>query len=192
MTSTRGRRRAVLAASLLVLVATACSRPASSGRSTMMGGSSGMALAAQTCSTPRPVPAPVVTATLVDMGMNQRMGGVAPRSGRMRLTVDHSTVSAGTLTLVAANRGWRTHELVLLPLSPGASVGERSPDAQGRIDETGSVGEASASCAPGAGEGITSGAVGWVTVTLEPGRYELVCNLPNHYADGMYAELDVR
>ena len=57
-------------------------------------------------------------------------------------------------------------------------MGERSPDAHGRIDERGSVGEASASCAPGAGEGITSGAVGWVTVTLQPGRYELTLSLP--------------
>jgi uncharacterized cupredoxin-like copper-binding protein len=28
-------------------------------------------------------------------------------------------------------------------------------------------------------------------VTLAPGHYELVCNLENHYADGMYQELDV-
>jgi len=26
---------------------------------------------------------------------------------------------------------------------------------------------------------------------LAPGRYELICNLPNHYADGMYQELVV-
>jgi uncharacterized cupredoxin-like copper-binding protein len=25
-------------------------------------------------------------------------------------------------------------------------------------------------------------------MTLPPGRYELVCNLPNHCADGMFAE----
>ena len=25
-----------------------------------------------------------------------------------------------------------------------------------------------------------------------PGRYELVCNLKNHYANGMHHELDVR
>lgn len=43
----------------------------------------------------------------------------------------------------------------------------------------------------GAGEGIDSAAVGWVTIQLDPGRYELVCNLKNHYANGMYQELDV-
>ena len=32
----------------------------------------------------------------------------------------------------------------------------------------------------------------WTTVTLAPGRYELVCNLPGHYAAGMYTQLTVR
>jgi uncharacterized cupredoxin-like copper-binding protein len=35
-------------------------------------------------------------------------------------------------------------------------------------------------------------AASWVTLTLRLGRYELVCNLPGHYAIGMHAELDVR
>lgn len=59
------------------------------------------------------------------------------------------------------------------------------------MSETGSVGEASRSCGRSAGDGLTSGSVGWVTVTLKPGRYELVCNLPNHYSDGMHAELTI-
>jgi uncharacterized cupredoxin-like copper-binding protein len=32
---------------------------------------------------------------------------------------------------------------------------------------------------------------GWVTLQLAPGRYELVCNIKNHYHDGMFTELDV-
>ena len=51
------------------------------------------------------------------------------------------------------------------------------------------MGEASTSCGAGAGEGIRAGTVSWTTLTLAPGRYELICNLPNHYADGMYQEL---
>jgi len=80
---------------------------------------------------------------------------------------------------------------VILPLPGGAAAGQRVPGADGTVEETGSLGEASNSCAAGTGEGITSGAVGWTTLTLPAGRYELVCNLPNHYADGMYQELDV-
>lgn len=47
------------------------------------------------------------------------------------------------------------------------------------------------SCGADAREGIAPGAVGWVTLTLGSGRYELVCNLPGHYAAGMSTELDV-
>jgi hypothetical protein len=39
--------------------------------------------------------------------------------------------------------------------------------------------------------GITSGTVSWTTVTLPVGRYELICNVPNHPADGMYEQLTV-
>jgi len=77
------------------------------------------------------------------------------------------------------------------PLAAGASAGHRVPGSDGKVAETGSLGEASASCAAGTGDGVTAGSVGWTTVTLPPGRYELLCNLPNHYADGMWQELIV-
>lgn len=32
---------------------------------------------------------------------------------------------------------------------------------------------------------------GWTTLDLPAGRYELICNLPGHYAAGMYTELTV-
>jgi hypothetical protein len=61
----------------------------------------------------------------------------------------------------------------------------------GKISESGSVGEASNNCGAGVGKGVKSGSATWTTISLKPGRYELVCNLANHYADGMYKELDV-
>ena len=123
--------------------------------------------------------------------MTKMMGGVAPMGARMRLRVDPAAVPAGPISLVASNVGWRTHEVVILPLADGAAPGELDPGADGKIDETGNLGEASASCAEGSGEGIESGTVGWMTVTLPAGRYELLCNLRNHYADGMYDGLVV-
>ena len=119
------------------------------------------------------------------------MGGTAPRGARMRLRAIPATVAAGQVSLVASNRGWRTHELVVLPLNAGGSAGQRLPDSQGRVDESGSLGEASSSCGADEGDGIRAGTVGWTTVTLAPGRYELVCNLRNHYAKGMYQALTV-
>lgn len=101
-------------------------------------------------------------------------------------------VRAGQVTFLAANHGARLHELVVLPLGPHASIGRRTVASDGTIDESAAFGEASATCAAGEGDGIEPGAVGWVTLRLTPGRYELVCNRPGHYAHGMYAELVVR
>lgn len=145
-----------------------------------------------TCSAPSSLPGRTVRVTLADMGMRRMMGGIAPMGAHMRLWAVPATVPAGRVSLAASNVGWRTHELVVLPLAKGAVAGQRRIGANGRIDETGSLGEASRSCAGGSGEGIRAGTVGWTTLTLAPGRYELVCNLRNHYADGMYRELDVR
>lgn len=78
-----------------------------------------------------------------------------------------------------------------MPLPSGQVAGQRPIGADGRIDESGGLGEASRTCAGGAGDGIAAGATGWTTLRLDPGRYELVCNLPGHYAAGMYTELDV-
>ena len=78
-----------------------------------------------------------------------------------------------------------------LAARPGGTSGQRVPGPDGKADEKGSLGEASASCGAGAGDGIRAGTVSWTTLTLAPGRYELICNLPNHYADGMYQGLRV-
>ena len=142
-----------------------------------------------TCMAPLDLPGRTINVTLGDMGMTQMMGGSAPLGARMMLRAAPRTLAAGKVSLVAANMGWRTHELVILPLSAGESAGLRDPGPDGKVDETGSLGEASASCGAGAGDGIRAGTVSWTTLTLAPGRYELVCNLPNHYADGMHQEI---
>ena len=157
-----------------------------------MGDDQGYHFSRLSCSPPVVLPGAKVRVVLADMGMTRMMGGDAPMGARMMLHVAPAAVSAGTVTLVASNMGWRTHELVVMPLVGQSSVGDRGPGTDGRIVEDGSFGEASGSCEAGPGDGIASGAVGWVTMTLAPGRYELVCNLKNHYANGMYAELDVR
>jgi uncharacterized cupredoxin-like copper-binding protein len=177
---------------LAALLLGGCAQSGSGVGPGMMRSASGMSYQDRTCAPPASLPGTAVRVTLADMGMSRMMGGTAPRSARMVLTSDRATVTAGTISIEASNLGWRTHELVILPLADGAVAGGRKPDTKGKVDEAGSLGEASSSCAGGAGSGITSGAVGWVTLTLPRGRYELLCNLTNHYADGMYAELDVK
>ncbi|MEO7447470.1 MAG: hypothetical protein ABI336_04280 [Humibacillus sp.] len=164
--------------------------PSTSGG--MMGGQAGYHFPALSCAAPGGLPGTRATVVLADMGMTQMMGGDAPMGGRMMLQVTPAVVAAGQVSLLAQNRGWRTHELVVMSLGNAATAGQRVPGADGKVSEAGSLGEASASCASGSGEGIRSAAVGWVTLRLSPGRYELICNLKNHYANGMYQELDVR
>ena len=144
-----------------------------------------------TCTAPVHLPGARVTVSLVDMPMMWSGDDPAPLGIPMRLRADVSRVPAGQVSFVAENVGVGTHELVVLPLTDGQPAGARSAGSDGTVAEDGSVGEASTSCGSGAGDGIAAGSTGWITLSLAPGRYELVCNEPNHYADGMWTELDV-
>jgi uncharacterized cupredoxin-like copper-binding protein len=114
-----------------------------------------------------------------------------PGMGMMRLLINPSTVPAGQVSLRVTNTGALTHEVVVLPLAQGQAPGQRISGPDGKVDESGSLGEAALTCGAGDGEGIAAGATSWTTLTLAPGRYELVCNIAGHYWAGMYAELDV-
>jgi len=184
------RNAGVVIAATAALALAGCGRTGPSG-SGMMGNAGGYNYSRLTCAPPANLHGQVVTVTLADMNMQRMMGGTAPLGARMMLRAAPVTIQSGQVSFGAENFGWRTHELVILPLGPDAESGQRTPGADGKVDETGSLGEASAKCAAGSGEGIPSGAVGWVTVTLPPGTYELVCNLANHYADGMYQRVTV-
>ncbi len=165
--------------------------PGMMGSEAGAGPGPGYHYSAPVCAAPATLPGQVVTVVLADMGMTSMMGGTAPLGAPMMLRATPASVTAGTVSLVAQNMGWRTHELVILPLAAGASAGQRTPGSDGKVEESGSLGEASANCAAGSAEGIAGASAGWTTVTLPAGRYELVCNLANHYADGMHQELDV-
>jgi uncharacterized cupredoxin-like copper-binding protein len=143
----------------------------------------GVPAQASTACRPASLPGTQVTVVLGDMG--------AMMNGGMMVHVTPQSVPADTVSFVALNHGTVTHELIVLPLAPGASPGSRTVGAGNRVSEDGSLGEASNDCAAGAGEGIAPGHASWVTIVLTPGRYEVLCNLPGHYAAGMYAKLDV-
>lgn len=155
------------------------------------------------CAAPA-LPGTVVDVALTDMGaMMRRSDAYGPGAmmgsggyghgpaGTMRVLLSSATEPAGTVSFRVANTGRLVHELVVLPLAAGASAGERSIGADDRVSEKGSLGEASATCGEGAGDGIEPGAVSWVTLHLAAGNYELICNIPGHYAAGMEAELHV-
>jgi uncharacterized cupredoxin-like copper-binding protein len=193
---TRGWLIAALAAAVAVLlgsvlVASAWAGAFGSGAAATWGfgaGGSGLSFGQS-----RGVPAlagTVVNVSLVNMG-GPLMGQRTMMGGAMRLGADRASVSAGTVSFAVTNYGSIDHELVILPLADNQQVGARPLGSDGKIDEAGSLGEASNTGGQGAGQGIRAGSSGWVTLTLAPGHYELVCNLPGHYAAGMYAELTV-
>jgi len=111
--------------------------------------------------------------------------------GGMRLAADRATVPHGEVTLLVTNVGQLSHETVVLPLSGSRAAGTRPIGGGGQVDETGGLGEASATCAEGEGRGILPRTAAWMTIDLPPGRYELMCNLPGHYQAGMCTHLTV-
>jgi len=143
------------------------------------------------------LPGEVVDVSLIDMSGSSMMmrGGQSGwrtwRPGMMRVVASTDAIAGRTVSLRVTNIGVITHEIVVLPLPAAQRVGERQAGSDGKVDETGSVGEVSASCAKGAGDGLHPGSTGWDTLTLPAGRYELLCNLPGHYKAGMYTELDI-
>ena len=162
-----------------------------------------------------PCPAPALPGTVVDVnltdmgammgpwgpGMMGRAGmvgpGMMPGMAMMRILVYPTPIPAGQVSLRVTNSGALSHELVVLPLAPGQRPGQRLSGRDGRVDESGSLGEVSRTCGAGKGDeqspdyGIAPQASGWTTLTLAPGRYELVCNIAGHYVAGMSAGLDV-
>lgn len=164
-------------------------------------GLGGAALAAAI--TPRQQPActaPPLQGHVVDVSLGEMGSGMVspgppygsgPHGTRMKLTAKPSSVPAGKVSLRAYDEGVLAHEVVVLPLPAGHAPGQRVTGSDGRVSEAGSLGEASRTCGAGAGNGIAPGSTSWTTLTLRPGRYELLCNFPGHYAAGMYAELDV-
>ena len=91
-----------------------------------------------------------------------------------------ATAKAGKLTLTLVNDGKVPHELVLLKTKEKA---DSLKVKTGRVSEAASVGEVSETAA---------GATKSTTLTLKPGAYVFVCNIPGHYQDGMRGTLTVR
>jgi uncharacterized cupredoxin-like copper-binding protein len=203
--------RLVLAGTLAAIVLAAGSTVGLAAASGAFGGHGGTGTQAQAgraatgtrCAAPA-LAGTAVNVTLADMGgaimggpyglgstTGGSMMGGSRGMGVARVLASPAVVPAGTVSLRVVNQGAATHELVVLPLPAGQAAGARAVGADGQVDETGSLGEASRSCGAGEGDGIAAGTTGWVTLTLQAGRYELVCNLPGHYQAGMHAELDV-
>ena len=92
---------------------------------------------------------------------------------------DPAEIGSGSVTFAVSNQGAEDHEMVVVRTKKGAA---NLGSAEGEADETGAVDEIV----------LKAGESGDLAVDLEPGKYALVCNLPGHYAEGMYADFTVR
>lgn len=98
--------------------------------------------------------------------------------------VDAEHAKAGEVTFTVTNKGTIKHEFVVvktdipegqIPIGPDDHFDEEGPGVEA-IDELAE---------------FAVGSTQTLKVDLEPGTYQLVCNLPEHYGNGMYREFTV-
>lgn len=97
------------------------------------------------------------------------------------IELSRDTVPAGRVTFAVRSDGPSVHEIEIFD---GASPGQTLPVEQSVADTTGLelVDEV---------ENLLPGSTNQLTVDLDPGTYLIICNLPTHYANGMWAILTV-
>ena len=93
---------------------------------------------------------------------------------------------AGATTIEAPNEGSVEHEMVIFKTN--MDPGKLPTEASGEVDE-----EKMDKIAESAGEipDVEAGETKSNQFKLTPGRYVMFCNLPGHYAGGMYGTLTV-
>ena len=136
--------------------------------------------------------ATVVTVELWDKGTNVAMPtglvygvpGVDLSTAPVGIKTSPATVGAGEVTFEVTNTSKQmVHEMIVMyladPTKPLPYI-----DKEFRVDEdkAGDKGEVSE---------LDPGKSGTLTVTLEPGKYLLICNVPGHYAAGQWTEFEV-
>jgi uncharacterized cupredoxin-like copper-binding protein len=124
----------------------------------------------------------VVAALAVPIALGAAAGtNVAVQLKEFKLTPKPVSTKAGKVTFTVKNVGKLEHEMVVLKTNVPA--GKLPVNANGRVSERSSVGEA--------GE-ISPGQTKKVTLALKPGKYVLLCNIAGHYKAGQYAGFVVK
>lgn len=99
------------------------------------------------------------------------------------VSVDASSAMAGEVTFTVANEGSIGHEFLVVKtdIEPGKIPldGDSFPEPADGLEVVNEIGE------------FPQGTTESLTLMLEPGKYQLVCNLPGHYAAGMHTGFEV-
>ena len=132
----------------------------------------------------------IAAAAAVVVSIGVLTAGAVTSRPLVAVQVDEFSVFPGTqgapkgkVRFVVTNIGKIEHEFVVLKTNkPAGNLlgGDHGPNAAG---ESGSVGEIG---------GIPSGQSKTLNLTLKPGHYALICNLPGHYKTGQFADFYVR
>jgi hypothetical protein len=99
------------------------------------------------------------------------------------VTVDASSALAGEVTFTVTNQGSIGHEFLVVKTDIEVGKipldGDHFPEPADGLEVIDEISE------------FPKGTIESLTLTLEPGKYQLVCNLPGHYAAGMHAGFEV-
>jgi uncharacterized cupredoxin-like copper-binding protein len=98
-----------------------------------------------------------------------------------------ATLEAGATTIEAPNEGSVEHELVIFESDKNPA--ELPTEANGEVDEEKLEQEGAEEA--GEIEDVEPGKTKSAEFNLKPGKYVMFCNLPGHYAQGMYGTLTV-
>jgi uncharacterized cupredoxin-like copper-binding protein len=127
----------------------------------------------------------VVTAVVAAAFWGLTAGAVTSKP-LVAVQVDEFSVFPGTqgaprgkVRFVVTNVGTIEHEFVVLKTAKPAGSLLKGKEA----DESGAVGEI---------DGVPAGQAKTLNLTLKPGHYSLICNLPGHYKTGQFADFYVR
>ncbi len=155
------------------------------------GSSSSSAPAAGTTTEAATTPAPSPTSTVGDTEAEPTTSPATTAPGKavavavtmgkpeeFSLSAAPASATAGKVTFNVANKGTILHEMVVVP---GTAASLKQPD--GTASEAGSPGEV---------PDVEPGKSGKITIKLPAGTYTLLCNLPGHFAGGMYTQFTVK
>lgn len=163
------RRRTTLVGAALAVVAASLALAACGGSSSSSDSTQATTTAATTTATTTAKPVAKTTVVPVVLGSPNEFSLVPAKT----------SVPAGKVTFTVVNKGSMEHEMVVVP-SPNGPASLKEAD--GSASEAGSLGEVA---------DLKAGATGRLTVTMPAGQYTLLCNLPGHFAGGMYATFTV-
>lgn len=117
-------------------------------------------------------------------GMEYGMPGVDLSKATMGIRAVPGTVKAGEITFKVTNTSKDTiHEMIVMYLKdPSKPLPYIKSEERVDEDKAGDKGEVSE---------LDPGKSGSLTVDLQPGHYLLICNVPGHYAAGMWTKFTV-